>query len=154
MTASGKANHDSFTLERTYHAPPVRVFAAWADVIARQRWSPPNDRVEIRYIVSEFRVNGRDIARCGPKGDLRFGIETHYVDITPPRRIVMTETVDANGQRLSVAILTVFLTPEGQSTRLRFTAQITALDDSGLVSGARAGWSAALDNLAKEVNSG
>lgn len=146
--------HDTFTLERTYHALPVRVFAAWADVTVRQRWSPPNDRVEIRYVASEFHLNGRDIARCGPKGDLRFGIETRYIDITPPRRIVMTETVDSNGHRLSVAIFTVILTPEGQSTRLRFTAQITALDESGSVSGARAGWSAALDNLAKEVNSG
>ncbi len=151
MTIAGKPIHETFTLERSYTALPVRVFAAWADHKARQRWGVPNERFEIRYMASEFRNGGRDLARCGPKGDLRFGIETRYVDITPPRRLVMTETVDANGHRLSASVLTVLFAEEGSLTRLRFTAQMTMLDASASINGAKAGWTAALDNLAKEI---
>ena len=142
--------HDTFTLERTYQAPPVRVFAAWADPHARSRWGVPNDRIELRYIASEFRIGGRDVVRCGPVGDLRYGIETRYVDIAPPHRLVMTEVVECAGVRLSASLLTVLMHTEAAATRLRFTAQLASLDGTNLTSGARAGWSAALDNLARE----
>ncbi len=33
--------HSTFSLERIYPAPPARVFAAWADPVAKARWFPP-----------------------------------------------------------------------------------------------------------------
>jgi uncharacterized protein YndB with AHSA1/START domain len=32
------ATHAIFTIERTYDAPPERVFAAWADPVIKRRW--------------------------------------------------------------------------------------------------------------------
>ncbi len=33
--------HATIVMERAYAAAPARVFAAWADVEARKRWSAP-----------------------------------------------------------------------------------------------------------------
>ena len=55
--------HAAFAIDRTYDAPPARVFAAWATAEAKARWfaGPDGWQAEIREL--DFRVGGRERLR-------------------------------------------------------------------------------------------
>jgi uncharacterized protein YndB with AHSA1/START domain len=142
-------HHATIVIERTFDAPTQRVFAALSDPVARARWSAPSDTAVIIYDEADFRVGGRDIFRCGAKNDPRYRGETHYRNIVPNRRIVSTETVDELDTRLSVALTTVELEPDGELTKLKLTVQLAALGDPRMIDGTRTGYAGALDNLAR-----
>lgn len=142
--------HATLVMERTYNATPQRVFAAWADVGARQRWSAPADSIRIVYEEADFREGGRDVSRCIEPGNADYVATVHYLDIRKDRRIVFAEDVTHGDTRVSAALVSVELTPMGNVTRLALTLQIASFDDAGMEAGYQFGWSAALDNLAKE----
>src|SRR5262249_38897990 len=120
--------HDTLTLERRYNAAPARVFAAWGDAKARERWGRPNDEEFIVYDQAEFRVGGEDISRCGPKGGLRWLARVRYLEITKDARIVMAEHVSGEGVAKASALIAVELEADGAGTKLRLTLQIAAYD--------------------------
>jgi uncharacterized protein YndB with AHSA1/START domain len=144
--------HATIVLERRYAASPARVFAAWADPASRLRWGPPSDTAAIAFLETDFRVGGRDVSKCGSKGSLVFHVDTRYEDIVLEQRIVMVETVSTAEARLASSLITVELKAEGAMTRLVLTDQIAAFDDSDMIADSKAGWSASLDNLTKELN--
>ena len=144
--------HETFVMERRYDAEPGRVFAALADPEARQRWAAPAPDQAIEYEEADFRIGGRDLSRCGPIGDLRYRVEARYLDIVPDRRIVFSETIGTGELRYSVSLISVTLAPAGPGTHLTLTVQIASLDGADMAPGCKAGLSAALDNLAVELN--
>lgn len=144
------ALHDTLVLERSYNASTARVFEAWRDVKARERWSKPSDDTDIVYDQAEFKVGGLDVMRCGLKGDLRYHAHVRYLEITPDARIVMAERIGENGKVSAVSLVTIEMEPEGKGTRLKATLQISALDGSDMLQGYRDGWGPTLDNLANE----
>ena len=141
-------DHAQFTIERVYDAAPATVMAAWADAEARKRWGPPSPKVALVYDEAEFHVGGHDVGRCGRPDDLAYRVEAHYQDIVPGRRIVFVETVEGRRARLSVSLITVEFKPEDAGTRLRLTAQVAALAGADMIEENKAGWTAALGNLA------
>jgi uncharacterized protein YndB with AHSA1/START domain len=140
-------HHATIVFERIFDAPAQRVFATLSDPVARARWSAPSDTAVIIYDEADFRVGGRDIFRCGAKNDPRYRGETHYCNIVPNRLIVSTETVDELDTRLSVALTTIELEPDGGRTKLKLTVQLAALNDPRMIDGTKAGYTGALDNL-------
>lgn len=150
-TREPTAVHASLTLDRLYDAAPGQVFEAWAEPDIRARWGAPTPRHEVVFDQADFRVGGRDLSRCGLKGDLQIVVEARYEDIVEGRRIVFTETISHRDARLSVSLITVEMQPEGLATRLMLTCQIAALDGSDMAAGARSGWTGALANLAAEL---
>ena len=50
--------HSTFSLERVYEASTGRVFAAWADPVAKAGWFSPNGPHEL-----DFRAGGREVNR-------------------------------------------------------------------------------------------
>lgn len=143
-------HHASFTIKRTYEAPASRVFAAWSDPVARARWGvPKGDGIE--YLQTEFRVGGRDISKCGPAGDLSYYVEETYHDIVPDRRIVFAETIDHEGERLAVTLMSIEFGDAGVRTRLVLTAHVVGLDSSDMIEGSQSGWNEVLDNLTEEL---
>jgi len=137
-------------MERTYNATPQRVFAAWANVAARQRWSAPADNIRIEYKEADFREGGRDVSRCIEPGNADYVATVNYLDIRADRRIVFAEDVVHGNVRVSAALISVELTPQGDATHLALTLQIASFDGAGMEQGYQFGWSAALDNLGKE----
>jgi uncharacterized protein YndB with AHSA1/START domain len=142
--------HATIVMERTYNAAPARVFSAWADVEARKRWSAPADNIRIEYEEADFREGGRDLSRCIEPGNDDYVATVHYIDIKRDQRIFFVEDIAHGKRRVSAALITVELTPKGVGTHLLLTMQIASFDGSNMEQGYQFGWSAALDNLAKE----
>jgi len=153
MTARS-TEHATIVIERIFDVPPTRVFDAFADPDARMRWGSPSADTALVYVETDFRVGGRDVSRCGHVGNLIFRVENRYLDIVSERRIVSTEIVSHGEQRLSVALITVEFRPSGNGTHLVLTDQIVALDGSDMIAGNRAGLTAALDNLERQLRRG
>jgi uncharacterized protein YndB with AHSA1/START domain len=152
MSMNERPQHATITLERTYSAPLERVFSEFADPAARARWSAPSNDVLI-YDQTDFRVGGRDLFRCGPKNDPKFRGETFYHLIVPNKRVVSSETVDADGQRLAVSLNTLDFEVTGDSTNLKLTVQMVSLSGAGMIEGHESGNKSALENLARHLSS-
>jgi uncharacterized protein YndB with AHSA1/START domain len=145
-----KPQHATITLERTYRAPLQQVFSEFADPVARARWSPPSNDVLI-YDETDFRAGGRDLFRCGPKNDPKFRGETLYHLIVPDRRVVSSETLDADGQRLAVSLNTLDFEATSAGTRLKVTVQMVSLVGASMVEAYESGNKSALENLSRHL---
>jgi uncharacterized protein YndB with AHSA1/START domain len=146
-----KLQHATITLQHSYSAPQKRVFSEFADPVARARWGAPS-KDELIYDETDFRVGGKDLFRCGPKGDLKFHGETRYLDIVPNARVVSSETVEVNGQRLAVALTTLHFEPTEEGTNLRVTIQMVSFVGRDMVHSYESGNKSALKNLSRHLN--
>lgn len=144
--------HATIVMERSYNASPQRVYAAWESVEQRKRWASPAENIRIEYESADFREGGRDVSRCIEPGNADYIAVVTYIDLQRDRRIVFVEDISHGETRVSAALIGVELTPSGAGTRLVLTLQITAFDGSQMEEGYQFGWSAALDNLAKEFS--
>jgi uncharacterized protein YndB with AHSA1/START domain len=142
--------HATIVMERTYKASPARVFAAWKDQKARERWQAPDATIQIKFTEADFREGGRDVARCIEEDGAEFLATVYYLDIRRDRRIVFTENVAQGAANVSAALISVEFSPAGEATRQVVTMQIASFDGSGMEKGYEHGWGMALDNLAKE----
>jgi uncharacterized protein YndB with AHSA1/START domain len=143
---SDKPVHATITFQHSYPVPLERVFSEFADPAARARWSPPSND-ELIYDETDFRVGGKDVFRCGPRGDPKFHAETRYLDIVPNARVVSTETLDVNGQRLAVALVTLEFESVKDGTNLTVTVQVVSFAGVDVIHGYESGNKSALENL-------
>jgi uncharacterized protein YndB with AHSA1/START domain len=68
--------HGTIVVEHTMNVPAASAYSAFANVKEREAWAPPSDTAIFIYDETDFRVGGRDVARCGAKSDPRFRVET------------------------------------------------------------------------------
>jgi uncharacterized protein YndB with AHSA1/START domain len=120
--------HATFSIERTYDAPPGRVFAAFADPAIKARWFADSEAWGPGEHELDFRVGGREASRGGPAGGPVHRFEARYYDIVPAARIVFAYDMHLDDARISVSLATVELEPAGAGTRLTFTEQAAFLD--------------------------
>ena len=80
--------HETLLFERRFTSPPGKVFAVYADVDLRVKWSAPSPTAAVVYSSADFRVNGEDRFNCGGADDLRFAGVVRYLDIIEMKRIV------------------------------------------------------------------
>jgi uncharacterized protein YndB with AHSA1/START domain len=119
------AEHGTFVIERTYPAPPERVFAAWSSREAKATWfGAPDDGA---YAL-DFRVGGAERNRGGPPDGPVYSFDAVYQEIVPNERIVFGYTMDADDTRISVSVTTVEFLPADDGTTLTFTEQGVFLD--------------------------
>ena len=148
---SNKLEHGTITVQNSFPAPPERVFSAFADPVARARWSaPPND--VLIYDEADFRVGGKDVFRCGPKGDPKFRGETRYLHIVLNASIVSSETLDMNDQRLAVALTTLDFEPSGGTTKLTATIQVVSFVGPDMIRGYESGNQSAFKGLCEHLS--
>lgn len=145
------ATHTSFSLERHFMAPPERVFAAWSDPQAKQRWSDCHAEVGTLEYAMDFRVGGKEIHRALLPGGREQSVEKVFLEIVPDRRIIFAYAMQADLQHLSASLVTVEFHPESGGTYLLLTEQLAYLDGYYDLEERRQGTSEGLDRLVLEV---
>ncbi|WP_136659430.1 SRPBCC domain-containing protein [Nitratireductor sp. XY-223] len=145
--------HETIAIERSFAAAPDRLFAAFADPRARERWSAPNADVEIRILQSDLRTGGSETARCGPAGGpLNWEMRVAYHLVEPPSVISFSEELWDGEQLLTVALITFDIAgAENGGSLLRLTDQVTSFAGEDALQGHRDGYAAALQNLAASL---
>ncbi|HEU4561150.1 MAG TPA: SRPBCC family protein [Longimicrobium sp.] len=115
--------HSTFAIERTYAAPPPRVFAAWSDPQQKARWSSCHDDWGTAEYHLDFRIGGRELSRVGPPGGPVQTVEGHFHDIVPQQRIVYSYSIRLDDAPVSVSLVTIEFEADEAGTRLTFTEQ-------------------------------
>jgi uncharacterized protein YndB with AHSA1/START domain len=85
--------HATFTIERTYDAPPARVFKAFADPAIKRRWFAEGEGWQVEEFKVDFRVGGAETSRFRFRGGELVRNDTVYQDIVPDRRIIIAYTM-------------------------------------------------------------
>jgi uncharacterized protein YndB with AHSA1/START domain len=120
--------HDVFTITVPVPAPPVRVFAAFADPEQRRAWiRMPGSGASYEQ---DFRVGGFDVARSTfrlPEGDQRLLNRAVYLEIDAPDRIVWSYTAAVDDVVRWAALVTVELGATPTGTSVRWTEQVAFL---------------------------
>ena len=148
-----KLTHSTFTLEREYKASPAKVFQAFADPAVKAKWfEAPSE--EWRHIGSslDFREGGREHSegQFGEGGPVsRF--DAYYHEVVDDLRLVYDYEMRVNGQRLSVSLASIELTPTAAGTRLTLTEQGVYFDDLDNTEQRKEGTIELLESLAKAV---
>jgi hypothetical protein len=84
MQMNDKLQHATIALHRSYSAPLERVFSEFADPVARALWSASSNDALI-YDEADFRVGGKDVFRCAPKGIRSFAEKPATSTLFPMR---------------------------------------------------------------------
>jgi uncharacterized protein YndB with AHSA1/START domain len=126
--------HATFTIERTYDAPPRRVFNAFADPAIKRRWFAEGEGWAIEEFTADFRVGGSERSSFRFHGGPLIRNDTVYQDIVPDQRIIIAYTMMVGENRISASLATTQFEPAGAGTRLVFTEQgafLDGYDDAG-----------------------
>jgi uncharacterized protein YndB with AHSA1/START domain len=153
--------HASFVIERRYNASPQRVFAAWSDPAAKRQWFVEGEGWDIQSYQLDFREGGVEKSRFRfDKGPEIFGEETMmgnrtvFNEIVPNERIIFTYSMDRNGLRFSVSLVSVELSAAGAGTRMIFTEHATFFEGGDGAQMREAGWRELLDKLDQYLSKG
>ena len=137
-----------FTIERVLNASPARVFAAYSSLEAKGAWFKAPADIETLDRDFDFRVGGKERFRARwPDGKIT-DFRAVYHDIVENERIILVYDMFHNDDKLSVSLLTLEFTGEGDKTRLVHTEQGSYLSGGEeAVKGREHGTTWHIDNL-------
>jgi uncharacterized protein YndB with AHSA1/START domain len=143
---------ETLVIERNLQASPDLIFRAYLDKEARQVWSAPSETAAVEIVTSEVRKGGLETTRCGTKGNPEYRTDVTYHEVRTNELICFSETLLEGNNVLMVSLITFELRLVSEhETLLVLTDQITSFIGPDGVEGHRAGFSAALENLAAQI---
>ncbi len=156
MSADREPEHETelepLEISGIFPAPRALVFEAWSTAEHLKRWFSPEG-----FTTPEAEVDFRPGGVCAicmrsPDGQ-DFWSRGHYLEISPPDRLVFSSSVgDAGSPKFTVHTTVTFEDHDG-GTRMS-VRQVYDLHDPAFrtaVDGAPEGWRTTLDKLAREV---
>ena len=131
-----KAVHSTFHLNRTYDAPPTRVWNALTNAAAKQKWfGGTPGRWELLERHMDVRVGGTERLKGRWQGGVVSTFEAIYHDVIPNERLVYTYEMYLNEKKISVSLATIQLEANNaKTTTLMVTEQgafLDGYDDAG-----------------------
>jgi uncharacterized protein YndB with AHSA1/START domain len=151
--AERSVTHATFTLERSYDAPPAKVFKAFADPTIKRRWFVEGEGWDVEEFTGEFKVGGVERSRFRFKGGEPIRNDTSYHDIVPNERIIFAYSMTIGDKRISSSLATLQFKPAGSGTQLVFTEQGAFLDGLDTAGPREGGWKELLDALGRALKS-
>lgn len=143
--------HATFTIERRYDASMARVYAAWSNPDAKQRWFVCHGDWTPGPYEFDFKVGGREHLSTRDTDGIDHVYDAIYQDIVPGERIVYAYQMHLGERRISVSLATVEFRPDDGGTRLVFTEQAAFLDGYDRPEERELGTRVGLENLAAEL---
>ena len=136
----------SFDLDRTYPAPPEKVWAAFTRAELLERWACPDPEWRVASCEVDAREGGGYRLRFGPRpaGD-SYREDATFTVFEPVERLVL-DMVTAGEDVSESARCTVLLRPVAGGTRLDLT--VDGLADAQTVEKFRVGWTWCLEGVA------
>jgi uncharacterized protein YndB with AHSA1/START domain len=124
--------HATFSIERTYTAPPPTVFAAFSTEEGKSSWGDTGELEVAEDSDGEasefdFRVGGRERFTVTSQGTT-YCYDARYYDIVLDTRIAYSYEMYADGTRISVSLATIEFAGTGGGTQLTWTEQGAYLD--------------------------
>ena len=136
----------SFDLERTYAAPPDRVWAAFTRAELLERWVLPDAEWRLASCEVDAREGGGYRLRFGPRpaGDA-YRETANFTVFEPVERLVLDVLTEGEGMS-ETSRCTVLLVPLDGGTRLELTVE--GLSGVESAEGLRTGWTWCLEGIA------
>jgi uncharacterized protein YndB with AHSA1/START domain len=137
-------------IERVIDAPPDIVFRAWTTPAAMEQWYRDGDGWEAHVTEHDFRVGGRYRIEWGPAGEQPYVEHGVYLEIAPPRRLVMSETITGAAEPgwTDTKVTIVFEEEDGKT---RLTLVHEGFASSSAREDASGGWPGFIDRLERLV---
>ena len=127
--------HATFHLERTYDAPPARVWKALVDQGAKAKWfTGPPAQCEVIERTLDVRPGGRERLYCRWEGGTTSGFDATYHEVIPVERLVYSYEMHMSDRKISVSLATVQLEARAGKTVFKLTEQgafLDGYDDAG-----------------------
>lgn len=107
----------SFTIERSFNAPLPKVWNAFADQAAKERWFHGPDDAPNEHTM-DFRVGGQEHNQGKFHDGTEHQFEATYYDIVPEQRIIYAYEMYLDGKRISVSLASIEFTAAEGKTQL------------------------------------
>jgi len=109
--------YGSFNIEREFKAPVEKVWQAFADVGAKEKWFKGPDSAPDDHSM-DFRIGGMEHNAGQFHDGTRHEFHALYYDIVPLERIIYTYEMYINGKRISVSLAAITFEPTENGTKL------------------------------------